>query len=61
MVSPSALRMAREQSTDSGMESAMMNVLRQEPRNSRIITAVSAAAMTPSCNTPLMAARTNSD
>ena len=38
-----------------------MNVLRHEPRNSRIITAVSAAAMTPSFTTPLMAARTKSD
>ncbi len=38
-----------------------MSVLRHEPRNSRIINAVSAAAMTPSRKTPLMAARTNSD
>ena len=61
MVSPSALRMAIEVSTESGMESAMMSVLRQEPRNSRIISAVSAAAMTPSRTTPVMAARTKID
>jgi hypothetical protein len=48
MVSPSALKAAMEQSTASGMDSAMMNVLRHEPRNSKIIAAVSAAAMTPS-------------
>ena len=33
----------------------MMNVLRHEPRKSRIINAVSAAAMTPSRTTPEMA------
>ena len=61
IVSPSALNAAMEQSTASGMDSAMMNVLRHEPRNSRIIAAVNAAAMMPSFKTPLMAARTNSD
>ena len=44
-----------------GIEIAMMNVLRQEPMNSKIINAVSAAAMTPSFNTPLIAARTKID
>ena len=39
----------------------MMSVERQLPRNSRIIRLVSAAAITPSCATPLMAARTNID
>ena len=43
------------------MDRAMISVLRQEPRKSRIISAVSAAAMTPSLTTPLMAARTKSD
>ena len=38
-----------------------MKVLRQEPRKSRIITAVSSAAITPSFTTPFTAARTKSD
>ena len=46
---------------DNGMEMAMMSVLRHEPRNSRIIKPVKAAAMTPSLTTPLMAAFTKSD
>ncbi len=46
---------------DSGMEMQTMTVLRQLPRNSRIIRPVRPAAMAPSRNTPLMAARTNSD
>ena len=41
-----------EQSTESGMDSAMIKVLRHEPRNNKIIIAVSAAAITPSRNTP---------
>ncbi len=48
-------------STDRGIETAMISVLRQLPRKSRIISAVSAAAMTPSRITPLMDAFTNSD
>ena len=39
----------------------MIRVLRQEPRKRRIISAVSAAAMTASLSTPEMAARTNRD
>ena len=42
-----------------GIDIAMMIVLRQEPRNNSIISAVKAAAMTPSLTTPLTAARTN--
>ncbi len=61
MVSPSALKVAREHKTESGIESAMISVLRHEPRNSKIINAVNAAAITPSRKTPLMAARTNKD
>jgi len=60
-VSPIALSAARDARTESGMEMAMMSVLRQEPRNSRIIKAVKAAAITPSRTTPLMAAFTNMD
>jgi hypothetical protein len=37
---------------DSGIDTAMISVLRQLPRNSRIISPVSAAAMTPSRITP---------
>ena len=61
MVSPSADRQMMEARIDSGMETAMMSVLRQLPRNSRIMSAVSAAAITASRTTPEMAARTNSD
>jgi hypothetical protein len=61
MVSPIADRQMIEASTDSGIEMVMMSVLRQELRNSRIISPVSAAAMMPSRTTPLTAARTNSD
>ena len=46
---------------DSGMETAMMMVLRQLPRNSRIIRPVSTAAITASRTTPVMDARTKMD
>ena len=46
---------------DSGIEMAMIRVLRQLPRNSRIMSAVSSAAITASRTTPLMAPRTNTD
>ena len=52
-VSPIADSMMIAPSTDSGIEMAMMTVERQLPRNSRIITLVSSAAMTPSTATPL--------
>ena len=61
MVSPSADRQAMEARIDSGIEMAMISVLRQLPRNNRIIAPVSAAAITPSRTTPSMAARTNID
>jgi hypothetical protein len=44
-----------------GIEIAMITVERQLPRNSRIITLVRAAAITPSLMTPLMAPFTNTD
>ena len=56
IVSPSALRIAIELRTESGIDSAMISVLRQEPRNSRIISAVSAAAIMPSFTTSPIAA-----
>ena len=46
---------------DSGMETAMINVLRQLPRKIRIIKPVRQAAMTASRITPLTAARTKID
>ena len=46
---------------DNGIDTAMMQVLRQLPRNSRISAAVSAAAISASRTTPLMAARTKPD
>ena len=46
---------------ESGIETAMITVLRQLPRKSRIISAVSTAAITASRTTPSIDARTNSD
>ncbi len=46
---------------ESGMEMAMMSVLRQLPRKIRIIRPVSAAAMMASRMTPLIAPRTKID
>ena len=43
------------------MEMQTISVLRQLPRNSRIISPVSNAAIAASRTTPLMDARTNSD
>ena len=61
MVSPSADRQMIEARIDSGIEMAMIRVLRQLPRNSRIMSPVRAAAMTASRTTPEIAARTNTD
>jgi hypothetical protein len=61
MVSPSPHSTAIEASTDSGIDTVMISVLRTEPKNSRIIRPVSAAAMMPSRTTPFTAARTNTD
>ena len=44
---------------ESGIDVTTISVLRHDPRNSRIITAVRPAAMAPSRTTPVMAARTN--
>ena len=60
-VSPIAASMMMAPSTASGIEVAMMMVERQLPRNSRIITLVSSAAITPSRATPVMAPRTKID
>ena len=50
-----------EHSIDSGIEIAMITVLRQLPRNTRIMMAVRHAAITASRTTPLMEARTKID
>jgi hypothetical protein len=61
MVSPSTLRVMTDVRIESGIETAMINVLRQLPRKSRIIAAVRQAAITASRITPLTAARTKID
>ena len=61
MVSPRALITQIETRIDSGIEIAMMIVLRQLPRNSRIMAAVRQAAIIASRTTPLTAARTKID
>ena len=53
MVSPRALSTRMEVRIESGMETAMISVLRQLPRKSRIISPVRHAAMTASRMTPL--------
>ena len=52
MVSPSADSAISDVKIDSGIEIAMISVLRQLPRNSRIIIAVSTAAISASWITP---------
>ena len=61
IVSPSALSTMIELSTESGIDTAMISVLRQLPRKTRIISAVRHAAITASRSTPSIEARTNSD
>ena len=53
-------RSATSEST-SGIEMQTISVLRQLPRNSRIISPVSTAAISASRSTPLIAARTKTD
>jgi hypothetical protein len=60
-VSPKAERIASDIRIDSGIETAMIRVLRQLPRKSRIIRPVRQAAIAPSRRTPLIAERTKSD
>ena len=61
IVSPSALSTMIELRIESGIDTAMISVLRQLPRKSRIISAVRHAAISASRSTPLIDARTNSD
>ena len=60
-VSPIAYRAVIDDRMASGMDTAMMTVERQLPRNSRIIRLVNKAAMTASFATPVTAAFTNMD
>ncbi len=61
MVSPRKLRIMTDVKMDSGIEMAMINVLRQLPRKSRIIKPVRHAAMTASRMTPFTEPRTKMD
>ena len=61
MVSPIALSTISEVRIASGIEVAMMSVLRQLPRKIRIIRAVRQAAISASRTTPLIAPRTKMD
>ena len=60
-VCPSAHRHTTETRIDSGIEMQMISVLRQEPKKSRIISPVSAAAIPASFTTPMIDARTKTD
>jgi hypothetical protein len=61
IVCPMALRIMIELRIESGMEMAIMRVLLQLPRKSRIMSAVKHAAIMPSRNTPSMDALTKMD
>jgi hypothetical protein len=58
---PRTHRIMMDVRIDSGIEVATIRVLRHEPRNNRIIRAVSPAAIAPSLSTPVTAARTKTD
>ena len=60
-VSPSQARTMIETRIDSGIETSTMSVLRQLPRKTRSMSAVSPAAMAASFTTPSTAARTKND
>ncbi len=61
MVSWRALKTMIEVRIESGMETAMIRVLRQLPRKTRIIMPVRQAAITASRTTPAMDERTKMD
>ena len=61
MVWSSRLRIHNDVRIDSGIEMQTITVLRQLPKNSRIIAAVRPAAISASRITPLMEARTKMD
>ena len=61
IVWPSARSASSAATTLSGIDAATISVLRQLPKNRRIIAAVSPAAMRPSMSSPLTARVTNID
>ncbi len=61
MVSPSSESPVSAARIASGIDSVMISVERQLPRNSRIIAPVSTAAITPSLTTLVTASVTNTD
>ena len=61
MHAPSRANAVIEPRIDSGIETTIMMVEPQLPRNSRIMILVSTAAMAPSSAGPLTAARTKTD
>ncbi len=61
MVWPMARRISRAMSTERGIETKTMRVLRQLPRKRRIMAAVRAAAMAPSVSSPSIARVTKVD
>ena len=61
MVSPSAPNISSEQMIESGIETAIIIVLRKLPRKTRIMIAVRHAAMRASRTTPVIAPRTKID
>ena len=61
MVCPNALRQMIEVKIESGIETAMITVLRQLPKKTRIMNPVRQAAMIASRTTPLIAALTKID
>ena len=61
MVSPRKLRVMTDVKMDRGMEMAMIKVLRQLPKNNKIINPVRHAAMIASRMTPFTEPRTKMD
>ena len=61
IVSPIADSIKIADKTDNGIETAMITVLRQLPKKSKIIAAVKQAAIKASRKTPSMADLTNKD
>src|SRR6266576_657286 len=61
MVSPKALRTMIEVNMESGIDTAIMTVLRQLPKKTKIMKPVRHAAISASRTTPSIEARTNND
>ena len=61
MVSPIKYKTINEHIIDNGIDTAIIQVLRQLPKNSKIMAAVKPAAIKASCKTLAIAALTNKD